>query len=52
MIITVSRPEFTMPCNVEVDNSWIISLAVVPKGRNHLELSLREGGKAPLVSTG
>lgn len=31
-----------------MDNSWIIPLAVVPKVRNHLELSLREGGKAPL----
>lgn len=56
MVLTVFRHEFTIPCNVEVDHSWILPLAVVPEVRNHLrssclqQLSLREGGKVPLVA--
>lgn len=52
-----SRHEFTIPCNVEVDNSWTIPLEMVPQVRNHLrssclqQLSLGEGGKVPLVGT-
>lgn len=39
MVLTASRDEFTIPRKVEVDNSWIVPLAVVPEVRNHLRSS-------------
>lgn len=53
--LTASRDEFTIPCRVQVDNSWRVPLAVVPEVRNHLrslqQLSLRKGGRVPPMST-
>lgn len=58
MVLTASRDEFIIPHKVEVDNSWRVPLAVVLEVRNHLrssslqQLSLRKGGRVPLMSTG